>query len=66
MLGSFSLEKKRLWGDFIAVFQHINGTYRKAGDGLFIRKYIDRTRNSGFKLKKKYPSGQYWQQFTEN
>ena len=37
-LGVFSL-KKRLQRDFIAAFQHLNGAYRNAGEGLFVRAF---------------------------
>jgi len=47
----FSLEKRRLWGDLIAVFQYLKGAYRKAGEGLLTRACRDRTRGNGFKLK---------------
>ena len=46
----FSLEKRRLQGDFIVVFQHLKGAYRKAEEGLFIRADSHRTRENGFKL----------------
>ncbi|PKU37230.1 hypothetical protein llap_12465 [Limosa lapponica baueri] len=48
-LGLFSLERRRLWGDLIAAFQYLKGAYRRAGEGLFVRKSGDRTR--GFKLE---------------
>jgi len=42
-LGLFSLEQKRLRGDFIAAFQYLRGAYRKDGVGLFTRVCSDRT-----------------------
>ena len=50
-LGLFSLEKRRIREDLIAAFQYFKGAYRKAGEGLFIREYRDRTRGKVFKLK---------------
>ncbi|PKU45522.1 hypothetical protein llap_4168 [Limosa lapponica baueri] len=50
-LGLFNLEKRRLWGDLIVVFQYLKGLYRKDGEGLFIRESSDRIRSNGFKLK---------------
>ena len=47
----FSLEQRKLRGDLIAAFQYLKETYRKDGEGLFIRECSDRTRANGFKLK---------------
>lgn len=48
----FSLEKRRLWADLIAAFQYQKGASKKAAQGLFLRGCSDRTRTSGFKLKR--------------
>ncbi|GAB0191644.1 hypothetical protein GRJ2_001629700 [Grus japonensis] len=51
MLGLFSLEKRRLWGDLTAAFQYLKGAYRKDGEGPFTRPWSDRTRDNDLKLK---------------
>jgi len=50
-LGLFSLEERRLWGDFIVAFQYLKGAYKQEGEWLFTRVAGDRTKGSGFKLK---------------
>jgi len=50
-LGLFSLEKRRLQGHIIAVFQHLKGSYKKDEDRLFRRGCCHRTSGNGFKLK---------------
>ncbi|KAJ7400161.1 hypothetical protein BTVI_107701 [Pitangus sulphuratus] len=47
----FSLEKRRLWGDLMATFQHQKGTYKKDGEGLFTEECSIRTSENRFKLK---------------
>ncbi|KAJ7403023.1 hypothetical protein BTVI_81223 [Pitangus sulphuratus] len=42
--GLFSLEKRRLQEDLRAAFKHLKSTYKRAGEGLFIREW-KRNRN---------------------
>ena len=46
-LGLFSLEKRRLWGDLVAVFHHLKGVYKQEGERLFTWSDSDRTRRMG-------------------
>ncbi|PKU39215.1 hypothetical protein llap_10480 [Limosa lapponica baueri] len=50
-LGLFSLEERRLQGDFITAFWYLNAAYERDGEGLLMQECSDRTRGNGFKLK---------------
>uniref|UniRef100_A0A803TL93 Reverse transcriptase domain-containing protein n=1 Tax=Anolis carolinensis TaxID=28377 RepID=A0A803TL93_ANOCA len=52
-LGMFSLQKRRLRGDKIAMYKYVKGSHREEEANLFSAALQTRTRNNGFKLQER-------------
>ncbi|XP_066035402.1 triadin isoform X33 [Chamaea fasciata] len=50
-MGQFSLEKRRVRGYLITVFQYLKGACKTAKEGVLASACSDKTRENGFKLK---------------
>ena len=48
-MGLFSLEKRRLSGDVITMFQYLKGGYKEDEDSLFTRSHMEKMRGNGYK-----------------
>ncbi|KAK4815856.1 hypothetical protein QYF61_009024 [Mycteria americana] len=46
----FSLEKRRLRGDLITMFQYLKGGYKEDGESLFTRSHMEKMKGKGYKL----------------
>ena len=44
------MEKRRLRGGLITVFQYLKGGYKEDGGSLFTRSHMEKTRGNGYKL----------------